>query len=189
MAFVKQRLMRIPVVARAMSPLNALGRKVFGDTTRVIRSGNWHGNDTLWRMVLDLNKVLAYANADGTLRDVATKPYIGIVDAIVAGEGEGPLTPDAIRMGLVIAGTNAVAIDAVCAATMGFAPELIPSVAHAFAIQRYPLIPTQLDAIRACIEGAEYRVDDLPAEYVTRCRPQFGWAQLLEERRRDAAAS
>ncbi|MGH8677250.1 MAG: DUF362 domain-containing protein, partial [Burkholderiales bacterium] len=32
-----------------------VGTKIFGDTGSVVRSGNWHGNDTTWRMVLDLN--------------------------------------------------------------------------------------------------------------------------------------
>ena len=33
-----------------------IGAKIFGDTGAVVRSGNWHGNDTTWRMVLDLNQ-------------------------------------------------------------------------------------------------------------------------------------
>jgi hypothetical protein len=43
-------------------------KKILGETGKVIRSGNWHGNDTIWRMILDLNKILLYGNPDGTMR-------------------------------------------------------------------------------------------------------------------------
>ena len=46
-----------------------LGKHVFGDTEDVVRSGRWWGNDIVWHMCLDLNKVLLYGNRDGTLRE------------------------------------------------------------------------------------------------------------------------
>jgi hypothetical protein len=33
------------------------GKKVYGTEHTTIRSGNWYGNDTTWRMCLDLNKL------------------------------------------------------------------------------------------------------------------------------------
>jgi len=48
--------------------LKGLAYFIFGDTKEVIRSGNWYGNDTVWRMALDLNKILFYGNFDGTIR-------------------------------------------------------------------------------------------------------------------------
>src|SRR5262245_39113458 len=56
----KAILIRRPELGRWMIPVKWVGRKVFGETHDVIRSGNWFGNDTIWRMVLDLNKVLLY---------------------------------------------------------------------------------------------------------------------------------
>lgn len=51
-------------------PAKKLGRAVFGDTnTTRIRSGNWYGNDTTCRMVLDLNRALRYADGSGVLHD------------------------------------------------------------------------------------------------------------------------
>ena len=79
-----------------------------------IRGGSWFGNNTLWRMVLDINKVLFYANINGTLRDGGIpnmKKYLSIVDSIVAGEGNGPKAPDAINVGYIMAGLNPVAVD------------------------------------------------------------------------------
>ncbi len=38
---------------------------IFQSTRKVVRSGNWYGNDTAWRMVLDLNKVFFYFDQNG----------------------------------------------------------------------------------------------------------------------------
>lgn len=54
-----------PGLARAFIPFKKLGRAVFGDTQQVVRSGNWHGNDTCWRMVVDLNKCLFHFDGEG----------------------------------------------------------------------------------------------------------------------------
>jgi uncharacterized protein (DUF362 family) len=88
--------------------------------------GNWHGNDTAWRMVLDLNRVLLFADRDGNLTSKPERRYFSVIDGVVGGDGEGPLHPDAYASGVVLAGFNPVAVD--CAATrlMGFNPSNIP---------------------------------------------------------------
>ena len=51
--------LRLPIVGPMITKrLRKAGRKVFGEQNETIRSGNWFGNDTTWRMVLDLNKCL-----------------------------------------------------------------------------------------------------------------------------------
>ena len=183
MGFLKQNVLKNPLLARLLSPLNHAGKRVFGDTRQVVRSGNWYGNDTIWRMILDLNKVLFYAEPDGTLRDdtlVSAKRYIGIVDAIRAGEGHGPLAPEPVEMGYLFCGTNPVAIDAVCASFMGFDPLKIPTVARAFEVQRYPLCDFGYGDIRVSVADSEYSLSELPAELIVPCVPQFGWKGHIE---------
>lgn len=80
--------------------------------------GSWHGNDTIWRTVLDLNRVLSLARADGTLADSPQRRIFYVVDAILAGGGEGPLGPTPAPMGAVLAGFEPAAVDA-CAARLG----------------------------------------------------------------------
>jgi hypothetical protein len=71
-------------------PLQAVGARIFGDTNAdTIRSGNWYGNDTAWRMVVDLNRILMYAGRDGLLQDSAARRMFCIVHGIVGGEGNG----------------------------------------------------------------------------------------------------
>jgi len=48
-----------PMRKSVAKTLRAFGKGIFGDTnTDTIRSGNWYGNDTTWRMVTDLNRIL-----------------------------------------------------------------------------------------------------------------------------------
>ena len=71
-------------------PLKALGKDIFGDTnTNTIRSGNWYGNDTTWRMVIDLNRILMYAQSSGCLQAKPARRMFCIVDGIVGGDGNG----------------------------------------------------------------------------------------------------
>jgi len=55
-----------------------------------------------------------------------------IVDAIVAGQGDGPLAPQPLPMGLILAGQNAVAVDWVGAHLLGYEPSQISIVREAF---------------------------------------------------------
>lgn len=189
LGFLKQHVLRRSAIARRLAPLNSLGRKVFGDTKQVIRSGNWYGNDTIWRMILDLNKVLMFADADGRWTRNSPRTYIGIVDAIAAGEGHGPLAPDRVDMGYVLWGTNPVAIDHVASMLMGFVPARIPSISNAFRIAQHPLVGfAQLD-IAITIEGACVSADRLPRELIVPFRPQFGWVGHIEAMHHESAAA
>ena len=53
----------------------------------------------------------------------AVKPAFSIVDGIIAMGGLGPVFGDPIEMDLIIAGKDAVAVDAVTAKIMGFEPQ------------------------------------------------------------------
>ncbi len=173
----------MPLVKDLARRTKRVGYDVFGDNEEVVRSGNWHGNDTVWRMSLDLNRILLYGNAQGGLRAAGqAKRYFSIVDGIVAMEGNGPAGGDRREAGLVVAGGNPVAVDAVCARVMGFDPAKLPLVAGAFAPHALPLI-----------EGGEADVapaSDVPAwnqplaawraEDSLRFRPHFGWRGAIE---------
>ncbi|MFW6201878.1 MAG: DUF362 domain-containing protein, partial [Gemmatimonadota bacterium] len=55
--------------------------------------GAWIGNDTIWRTCLDLNRILLYGRSDGGLDDAIQRRVVHIVDAVIAGQGDGPLAP------------------------------------------------------------------------------------------------
>lgn len=55
----------------------------------------------------------------------ATKPQVAVVDGFVAMHREGPRHGTPIKLGTIVAGTDAVAVDAVAATVMGFDPRRI----------------------------------------------------------------
>jgi len=160
-----------------------LGYRFFGSTEKVVRSGNWHGNDTTWRMVLDLNKILLYGDASGTLSDrMGPRKYLSIVDGIVGGEGNGPLAPDPRPCGLLIGGVNPVAVDCVCARLMGFDVAKIPMLRNAFSIGRLPLVDfsdRDID-VRSNRDAFNRPLHSIRKEDVFRFEPHFGWKGHIE---------
>ena len=88
--------------------------------------GNWFGNDTCWRMVADLSRILWYADANGVLQSTPQRRFFSVVDGIVGGDTNGPLRPRARREGVVVSGLNPLAVDIACASLMGFAPAKLP---------------------------------------------------------------
>ena len=86
-----------------------------GDNDHVVRSGNWHGNDTAWRMCLDLNKIVLYGRPDGTFRAAdraGRKTYLSFIDGVVGGQGNGPMDPDPLPAGAILFGADPGSVDA-----------------------------------------------------------------------------
>lgn len=147
-----------------------LGSSLFGKTNEVVRSGNWHGNDTTWRMTLDLNRILFHF--DGTEKPRTTPlRYLSIIDGIIAGEGNGPMEADAKACGVLIAGTNPVATDLVATKLMGFHWKKIPTITQAFRLSEYPLVNFTPDSIEVLPEWGEF------FQFI----PHFGWKGHIEQ--------
>ena len=154
-----------------------LRRRPCGDSQYGLLSGAWQGNDTVWRMVVDLNDIVRYGDRDGRLHVEPRRRLYHFVDGIVAGEGDGPLRSSARRTGLFLHGSDAVAVDALMSALMGFDPDRIPLIHNAFGCRRYGLtsfralgeVPVLLDhGLRErCRGNAHFAF-----------RPPRGWPQL-----------
>lgn len=181
----KSSLHQNPWMSQLAIPIKKIGRIVFGDTRETIRSGNWYGNDTLWRTVLDLNKMLFYGNADGSLRDAQPdnrKKYITIVDGITAGEGNGPEAPTPKQAGILIAGVNPVAVDAVCAKMMGFDWRKIPVIKNSFEIKHFPLCEFEYHDIEvvSTLSVFNKKLWEIDSGDCFRFEPHFGWKDHIE---------
>jgi len=145
------------------------------------REGSWYGNDTLWRTVLDLNRLLIYADNQGVMQDIPQRKCLTIVDGIIAGEREGPMEPDPRNVGVLIAGYNPVVVDAVIATMIGFDYRKIPIIAKAFQNSRWPLAnfnPQEIKILTKADIWKELKVgkscDELCFE------PPSGWAGYVE---------
>jgi hypothetical protein len=102
--------------------------------------GSWSGNDTIWRTCLDLNRILLYGRSDGRLANEPQRTVFHVVDALVAGQGDGPLSPQPLPLHLLFAGGNAAAVDWIGAQLLRFDPRRIPIVREAFGSFRWPLV-------------------------------------------------
>jgi uncharacterized protein (DUF362 family) len=136
----------------------------FGDP---YREGSWWGNDTVWRMALDLNRAALWARDGGTWV-AERRPWLNVVDAIVCGENDGPLRPDPVAAGLVFVGSDSAMVDLACLRAAGFDLDAVPIVGRAFDAMDLPVTP--------------HRPDDLvvvPEQPSAPLRPSFGWRERL----------
>jgi uncharacterized protein (DUF362 family) len=187
MGAAKRWLKDSPGLSRLFVPLKKVGRVYFGDTQKVIRSGNWHGNDTCWRMVLDLNKCLFSFSGDGHRRQNSLR-YLAVVDGIIAGEGNGPMSPDPVRAGVILAGTHPAATDLLAATLMGFDWRKIRLLKNAFEMKRLNFVDFTPQDIQVLSNKEQWRgkldqLDDLFA-----FRPHFGWTGAIENPRQALTA-
>ena len=171
-----------PLRRAVAGPVKTVGRRIFGDTnTDAIRSGNWYGNDTTWRMVIDLNRILFYADAQGRLHDRPARRVLNVVDAVVCGEGNGPVDPTPKPVGAILAGFNPVAVDLACARLMGFDYRRIPMLHRS--LQDHPLPLCQFgyeDVICRSVENQFHRpLWELDGKCLS-FMPHFGWVGHVE---------
>ena len=156
---------------------------VLGGNQRVIRSGDWYGNDTAWRMCLDLNKILFYGGPDGRLSSAGRRTrYLALVDGIVAGEGNGPMNPDPVPAGLILGGANPVSVDCAAAVLMGFDPAKIPLLEGALRSVFYPLAAGAWENVQLAsdLEPWNGRLGAIQPASCFKFRPHFGWKGHVE---------
>lgn len=163
----------------------SFGKLVFGETEQVIRSGNWWGNDTIWRTCLDLNKILLYGLPDGSMRPDSfdqRRPHFVFLDAIISGEGAGPMRPDPVHSRFVAFGMNPAAVDAAGAWLMGFDPDRIPIIRQAFLCRHYGIAQGTWRDVQAVSNKPEWngQLEDIPLEACFRFKPALGWKNYVE---------
>ncbi len=155
-----------------------------GDSVGI--NGSWSGNDTVWRMCLDLNRILLYGNADATMTNRVQRQVIHIVDAVIAGQGNGPLSPDPLTMGLVMAGQNAAATDLVGARLLAYNPLRIPLVRGAFEKFRWPVTDFRSEQVRLVGDLGEGVAHDLLQQYAFEVNHPAGWRDAAVDARETA---
>lgn len=131
--------------------------------------GGWSGNDTVWRTVLDIDRIAIYGRTDGTMADVPQRRVVSLTDALVCGQGDGPMMPDPLPLGFVTCSDSPVDADMLHCRLMGFDPTLIPMVREAGSAFRWPLLNAGGSAI-----PLDANLDAISARAVPPC----GWRIL-----------
>jgi len=145
-----------------------------------IAAGSWYGNDTIWRMVYDLNKIILYASREeGKLSPRPQRSYWAILDGVVAGEGNGPLQPLPVRLGILAFSGDPFVMDSLMARLMGFDFQKIPQLANMerFADTTWGQFDPQ--AIPIWLDGETYRgLSSVPILHFF--LPPPGWKDHIE---------
>lgn len=93
--------------------------------------GSWYGNDTISRTIIDLNKILMYADKNGVMQATKQRKYLIVADMIISGEKEGPVEPSPKNVGIIAMGDNPVTFDETIGNLMGADISRIPTLIHA----------------------------------------------------------
>lgn len=82
--------------------------------------GQWYGNDTLWRGIVDLTRIILFADKKGQLRTDKQRSFFSVVDGVYAADRNGPAEPRLRREGIVLGGSDPVELDFAAVQLMGF---------------------------------------------------------------------
>lgn len=118
----------------AQSPVGKAdtAQRVYQLVTGTDYGGSWSGNETIWRMILDLNRIFRFADADGNIRAEKNRKVFYLVDGFISGVKDGPLTPHVMKPGIVAAGFNAALVDQAIIELAGIDAGKIPLYREAF---------------------------------------------------------
>ncbi len=133
-------------------------------------SAGWFGNDTTWRMVMDINKIIKYGKKDGTLSDKKQRTILYICDGIIAGQGDGPLNPDPLPLGIVMISENAAQMDRALAILMGYDIEQIPLIRQSILLEE--------NDCEYYYNGEVVAISDM-AKHAVQVKPPRGWPILI----------
>ena len=146
----------------------------------VVYGGAWHGNDTCWRMALDLARIVRYADREGNMRDAPQRANICLVDGIVGGEGRGPLSPTPVSSQVLMFAEDLALCDLAAARLMGFDPERLPLVRRAFdRAMRYSAAGVDAESARCRYDDADLGIDDIEPVLGRPFEPSPAWRRHL----------
>jgi len=157
-----------------------LGLKV-AEHKRLLDAGNWHGNDSAWRMTVDLLRILYFADREGRIQDGLQRRLFSFVDGIVGGEGNGPLTPDPKPSAVLIAGENPLAVDLVATRLMGFDPKRLKIYSHALTDKHHDFGVRSTEDIEIVTSRGDWEncTSDSSSRFLN-FRPHPGWVNHIE---------
>jgi uncharacterized protein (DUF362 family) len=163
--------------------LKKYGYLIFGNNKKVIRSGNWYGNDTTWRMCLDLNKIMFFGDLNGNIGDnYCNRKYLSVVDGIIGMEGAGPMEGTPKYCGMIAVGFDPLTVDLVCTKLMGFDYKKIKLLDNALRSNIFHTNTNNYNDIKVISNDLRYNkyLIDIKPEDTFHFEPHFGWKNHIE---------
>lgn len=150
-------------------------QKLSGAESREFFEGSWYGNDTIWRTIVDLNRILRFADKSGSLQKTPQRSVFNVADLVVAGEGEGPLKPSPKPMGVIVMSSRIWAADRFICRLAGFSERAVRYIGH---------LPDQQSADAALLVaqmgGSKTPFDAFAFDPACYLRPTSGWRGHIE---------
>lgn len=130
-------------------------------------AAGWYGNDTVWRMVMDLNHIAQYGNSDGSLSDKPQRLIYSLSDGIIGGQGNGPLSPEPLPLGVLAFSNNSYWMDLVMGYLFSLNIDKIPNLKAAKDL-------LNLEECELYINGKTSCIEDLK-QYSVKVKMSPGW--------------
>ncbi|MFW9923838.1 MAG: DUF362 domain-containing protein [Candidatus Thorarchaeota archaeon] len=146
------------------------------------KEGNWYGNETIPKTIIDINYILNFVNKNGKLTDMHQKrKLLTITDAIICGEGEGPLCSNKKEVGYLLASQDFLANDIVASLLAGFDPLKIPTILSAM---KSPININNIDSnfdIRITSNNRNFQdINTIKTANIIKFEPTSGWKNHIE---------
>lgn len=144
--------------------------------------GSWHGNDTISRTIVDLNKILFYADKSGVMQESKQRKYLIVADMIISGEKEGPVAPTAKNVGIIAMGEDPVCFDEAILMLMGAKREYINTLNRAREYDKKYIL-TERESLPIIISNNEKwngkKTEELDAATLLYFYPTLGWEKVF----------
>ena len=161
--------------------MKMVARKIYNDQAE----GSWYGNETISKTILDLNKILMYADKEGKMKTVQQRSVLSIGDMIIAGEKEGPVMPSPKKIGVLVIGINSVQFDAVVGTMMGAQIDKIPQMnEYKNTISKKYMICDDISSTTIISNDMDIngkRIDEICNENKWKFIPTNGWRDVFGE--------
>ncbi|MDR3666524.1 MAG: DUF362 domain-containing protein [Ignavibacteriaceae bacterium] len=146
--------------------------KINGKSPYKQLAAGWYGNDTSWRMVMDLNYIAQFGIVNGSVSEKPVRTIFNFIDGIIGGEGNGPLKPMPFPLGFIGFSNNSALTDMVFALLMSFDPKKIPLIDAA--CKKFLGVNFKI-----FINAGECSISDL-LSYSIKAEPSPGWKNFIE---------
>ena len=122
-------------------------------------------------MVLDLNKIAIFGNSDGKILSTPQRQLFSLCDGIIGGQGDGPLKPEPLALGIISFTNHSGMNDILMATLMGFETNKISMLQE---LEK----TTQHEKIKIRWNGRNIKCSDL-ANHAIKAKAAPGWEAHL----------
>jgi uncharacterized protein (DUF362 family) len=134
-------------------------------------AAGWFGNDTAWRMVLDINRIAVFGKAGGIIDSKPQRKIFSLCDGLIAGEGNGPLNPEPLPLGIISFTNNSLVNDIAMATLMRFDYMKIPLLKASEEL--LPILQCEI-----FLNTEKIKIEDLE-NYSISTHPPDGWIKYF----------